>query len=94
MRFHLGGRDGMIEIHEKELVTFQFHDSLPSDEALFEQFCAVEGDSGAADPMAIDYSNHTRNLENFLTAIEEDRPSLVDAAEAWKSLAVIRAVYK
>ena len=94
MRFHLGGRDGTIEIHEKELVTFQFRESLPSDEVLIKQFGATEGDGGASDPMAIDYSNHTRNIEDFLAAIEEDRPSLVDAGEAWKSLAVIRAAYE
>lgn len=94
MRFHVGGRDGTIEIHEKELVTFAFRNEEPGDAELRQRFGKAVGAGGAADPMAIDYSNHTRNIEDFLAAIEADRPSAVDANEAWKALAVIRAVYE
>lgn len=94
MRFHVGGRDGTIEIHEQELVTWAFRDELPDDENVRKLFGDKAGAGGAADPMAIDYSNHTRNLADFLAAVEEDRPSAVDAGEAWKALAVIRAIYE
>lgn len=93
MRFHVGGRDGTIEIHEQELVTWSFREEKPDDEATRERFGGKTGAGGAADPMAIDYSNHTRNIADFLTAIDEGRPSAVDTAEAWKSLAVIRSIY-
>lgn len=93
MRFHLGGRDGTIEIHEQELVTWAFRDEQPDDETTRERFGSKKGKGGGADPMAIDYSNHTRNIADFLTAIDEGRPSAVSAAEAWKALAVIRAIY-
>ncbi|MEQ8848854.1 Gfo/Idh/MocA family oxidoreductase [Botrimarina sp.] len=94
MRFHLGGRDGTIELHEKELVTFAFRDERAEDKQLLERYGKAVGAGGAADPMAIDYSNHTRNLADFLAAIDEGRPSSVSAAEAWKALALIRAVYE
>lgn len=94
MRFHLGGRDGTIELHEKELVTFAFREELPADKELLQKFGNAAGAGGAADPMAIDYSNHTRNLADFLTAIDTGSPSSVSAAEAWKALAVIRAIYE
>jgi UDP-N-acetyl-2-amino-2-deoxyglucuronate dehydrogenase len=94
MRFHLGGRDGTIEIHEQELVTWRFRDEQPNDAATRDRFAGKKGVGGGADPMAIDYSNHTRNIADFLTAIDEGRPSAVSGAEAWKSLAVIRAIYE
>ena len=94
MRFHLGGRDGTIEIHEQELVTWAFRQEQPGDDATRARFGDKAGAGGAADPMAIDYSNHTRNLADFLASIDEGRPSAIDAAEAWKSLAVIRAIYE
>ncbi|MEO1497709.1 MAG: Gfo/Idh/MocA family oxidoreductase [Planctomycetota bacterium] len=93
VRFHVGGRDGSIEVHEDELVTWRFRDETAEDEATRERFGGATAEGGAADPMAIDYSKHTRNIEDFLRALDEDRPSLVEPEEAWKSLAIIRAVY-
>ncbi|QDU88250.1 putative oxidoreductase YcjS [Pirellulimonas nuda] len=93
MRMHAGGRDGTIEIHEEELVTWRFREELPEDEATRTRFGDARGAGGGADPMAINYSNHTRNLADFLSAIDEGRPSLIGAAEACKSLAIIRAIY-
>ena len=94
MRFHLGGRDGTIEIQEKEIVTWAFRDERPGDAELRKRYAKAAGAGGASDPLAIDASNHTRNLADFLASIDEDRPSIVDAAEAWKALAVVRAVYE
>lgn len=94
MRVHLGGRDGTIEIHEQELVTWAFRDEGPDDAGMRDHFAGKKGAGGAADPMAIDYSNHTRNIADFLRAIDEKRPSAVSGAEAWKALAVIRALYE
>lgn len=93
MRFHVGGRDGSIEIQEQELVTWRFREETSADADTLNRFGKQSGTGGAADPMAIDYSNHTRNLQDFLTALDEGRPSSIDAAEAWKALAVITAIY-
>lgn len=93
MRFHVGGRDGTIEIHEQELITWAFREEKPADEAIKAEFGDKSGKGGGADPMAIDYSNHTRNIADFLESIDAGRSSAVSAAEAWKSLAVIRAIY-
>ncbi|QDT67505.1 putative oxidoreductase YcjS [Planctomycetes bacterium MalM25] len=93
MRVHVGGRDGTIEIHEQELITWAFRDERSDDDAVRKEFGDKAGAGGAADPMAIDYSNHTRNLADFLAAVDADRPSSIDVGEAWKALAVIRAIY-
>jgi predicted dehydrogenase len=94
MRVHLAGRDGTIEVHEKELVTWRFRDESPDDAATRARFARGDGAGGAADPMAIDYSNHTRNLDDFLRSIAAGKPSAVEPEEAWKALAIVRAVYE
>ena len=94
MRFHLGGRDGTIEVHEKELFTWSFRNEESHDQDVRDTFGDKAGAGGAADPMAIDYSNHTRNLADFLKSIDEGRPSRVDGTESWKAVALIRAVYE
>ena len=74
MRFHLGGRDGTIEIHEKEVVTWAFREEKPSDDEIRAKFGDAADAGGAADPMAIDYSNHTRNIADFLASIRRGPP--------------------
>ncbi|MGL4512775.1 MAG: Gfo/Idh/MocA family protein [Lacipirellulaceae bacterium] len=94
VRFHVGGRDGTIEVHEDRLVTWRFRDESEADEALRERFGEIRGAGGAADPMAIDDTKHRRNIEDFLQAIDEERPATVEPEEAFKSLAIIRAAYE
>ena len=48
----------------------------------------------AADPMAIDYSLHTHNIEAFVGAIEAGEKPEIDGIEARKAMAIIEAVYE
>ena len=93
-RIHFAGRDGTAEVHEDQLVTWRFRDELESDQQLRRRFGKTSEVGGAADPLAIGYSNHTRNIEDFLAAIAGERPLQVTAAAACESLAVIRAIYE
>ena len=92
-RLHFAGRNGTAEVHEQELVTWRFRDESEADDAIRKQYGGHSDAGGAADPMAIDYSNHTRNIEDFLAAIEQGRTSSVSADDACKSLAIIRGIY-
>lgn len=93
-RMHVGGRDGTAEVHEESLVTWQFRNETAADEAIRNQFVGAKSSGGgASDPMAIDYANHTRNIADFLEAIEQGRSPLIDGHEARKSLAIIEAIY-
>ncbi|MFB6173321.1 MAG: Gfo/Idh/MocA family oxidoreductase, partial [Halobacteriales archaeon] len=92
-RIQVAGRDGTAEIREDELVTWQFREEREGDPAIREEFTETETGGGAADPMAIDYSNHTRNIRAFLEAIEADEPFMLDAREARKAVAVVTAAY-
>ncbi|MEM1063115.1 MAG: Gfo/Idh/MocA family oxidoreductase [Planctomycetota bacterium] len=94
MRCHIAGRDGTIEVHEKQVVTWRFRDEGPDDEEFRKVHGPGDGHGGAADPLAIDYSNHTRNIADFLAAIDSGEPSGVEADQAWQAVALIRAIYE
>lgn len=55
---------------------------------------AKKGDSGASDPLAIDYQFHKHQIQDLIQAIEEDREPLVNGEEARKSLEIIQAIYR
>ena len=93
-RLQIAGRDGTAEIEEDELVTWQFRDDDPEDEAVRRQFTETETGGGAADPMDIDYTNHRRNIEAFLESVANDDPFMLDGVEARKAVAIIEAIYE
>lgn len=93
-RVQVAGRDGTAELLEDELVTWQFREEAPEDEAIRERFTASATSGGAADPMDVDVSNHRRNIEAFLEARTNDEPFVLDAREARKAVAIVEAVYE
>ena len=94
-RFLFGGRDGTAEILEEQLVTWQFRGAASDDDATRARFGGTSSTSGgAADPMAINYSCHTRNVESFLEALRTGGVPALDGAEGRKAVAIIEACYK
>ena len=93
-RFLFGGRDGTAEVLEEQLVAWQFRTAAPDDEDIRRRFGAASGTSGgAADPMAINYSCHTRNFADFIAAIRDGRRPALDGHEGRKAVAIIEACY-
>jgi len=94
-RILVGGRDGTAEVLEEQLVTWQFRTDAPDDAATRERLGGSSSTSGgAADPMAINYACHTRNFEDFLSAIQEGRRPPLDGLEGRKAVAIVEACYK
>ncbi|MFM8496361.1 MAG: Gfo/Idh/MocA family protein [Planctomycetia bacterium] len=94
-RFLFGGRDGTAEILEEQLVTWQFRAEGADDAAIRDRFGGTSSTSGgAADPMAINYSCHTRNFESFLDAVRAGRRPALDGHEGRKAVAIIEACYR
>jgi len=94
-RFLFGGRDGTAEILEEQLVTWRFRAEGADDASIRDRFGGTSGTSGgAADPMAINYSCHTRNFEAFLDAVKAGRRPALDGREGRKAVAIIEACYK
>ncbi|MEO1992978.1 MAG: Gfo/Idh/MocA family oxidoreductase [Pirellulales bacterium] len=94
-RFLFGGRDGTAEILEEQLLSWQFRTELPQDVTI-RQTLGEESSTtgGAADPMAINYSCHTRNFEDFIQAIQSGSKPALDGYEGRKAVAIIEACYK
>jgi len=94
-RFLFGGRDGTAEILEEQLTTWRFRVEATDDAATRDRFGGTSGTSGgAADPMAINYSCHTRNFESFLDAVRAGRRPALDGHEGRKAVAIIEACYR
>jgi predicted dehydrogenase len=94
-RFLIGGRDGTAEILEEQLTAWRFRGEAADDDAIRSRFGGSSGTSGgAADPMAINYSCHTRNIEAFLDAVRAGRRPELDGREGRKAVAIVEACYR
>jgi predicted dehydrogenase len=93
-RVQIGGRDGLAETLEDELVTWQFREPTDEDDRIRSEFGKQsETSGGASDPMAIDYVNHRRNIAAFLDAVGGSDEFMLDGGEARKAVAILEAIY-
>lgn len=95
-RLQFAGRDGFTEILEQQLLTWQFRDAAEEDDKIRSKFSAASAtEGGASDPLAIDYTQHTRNIAAFLDALQQGGPPLMlSGHEARKAVAIIEAIYE
>lgn len=59
-----------------------------------EKIAAEDKGDPSADPLALDYQNHRRQLADFLDAVRKGRPPMVDVKEARKSVEIVLGIYK
>ena len=88
------GSKGTLQQVDENLSIWDFAEKHPVDESIIRKYQNSPSTRGAADPMAISYINHTRNLEAFLTAIDSKQPFEIDGPEARKAVAIIQAIYE
>lgn len=93
-RLRVAGRHGTAEVAEDELVRWAFRDEHPDDEKIRQAFSEETASSGSADPMAIDYAKHTRNIEAFLDWVDHDAEFALTGREARTAVAIIEAIYE
>jgi predicted dehydrogenase len=93
-RIEICGTKGSMVLEEETLKTWEFAETAPGDEEIRKKHGAgADSGGGASDPAAISFQGHRRQFEEFLTALEEGRPPLVDGLEAKKSVEIIQAIY-
>lgn len=89
------GDRGSAVIEQEDVLRWDFSPETPDDAAVRAKFAAKVGASGgAADPKAISYEYHRRQLADFVEAVNANRPPAVDGREGRKAVAVIRAIYE
>ena len=91
-RLELHGTRGTIILEEGQIIAWKLQDADPNEEARMLNLETGTG-SGAADPKAIGTELHRRQVADMVDAIRNGRPPAVDAAEARKSVEIIRAIY-
>jgi predicted dehydrogenase len=92
-RVELHGDRGTIVLEEGRIVVWKLQDAAPGEE---EAMLALEkaGGSGAADPMAIGFEKHRRQIVDLIEAIRTGRPPAIQGAEARRSVELVRAIYR
>ena len=91
-RTEIHGDAGSARVEQDDVTLWEFAHPLPSDAAL--QAARSAPNSGASDPRAISHAGHRDQLIDFLRAIDEGRPALIDGREGRKAVEIIRAIYK
>jgi predicted dehydrogenase len=94
-KLEISGNKGTITLEDEDIIRWEFDPELPEDAKIREQFAETRsGGGGAADPRAISHENHRLQMQNFINAIENGTPHLVDGREGRKAVEIILAIYK
>jgi predicted dehydrogenase len=89
------GDRGSAVIEQEDVLRWDFTPPTPEDEKVKERFAAKVGASGgAADPKAISFEGHRRQLADFVDAVQGNRPPMVDGREGKKAVDLICAIYE
>ncbi len=88
-RLEIHGTQGSARIEGDQLVLFEVTEE--GNQPIQKE---IMGETGASDPMAIDYKSHKRQIVDMIEAIEEDREPLVNGEEGKKALELILAIYE
>ena len=92
-RLELYGTGGAIQLEGESVVRWQLTDPAGAKVQPLPPGGGAAAGAGA-DPRAISLSGHTGLYRDFIQALRDDRPPLVDGAEGRRSLAAVLAVYQ
>ena len=94
-RLELSGDRGTVMMEDDRIVRLDLADrAAEAEELLAELGKASSVGGGASDPLAIDYTGHKLQFQDFVDAIRAGRPPLVHGREARQAVALILAIYR
>jgi UDP-N-acetyl-2-amino-2-deoxyglucuronate dehydrogenase len=94
-KIEIHGTKGTAVVEEDEIQKWEFAKKSPRDRSITEKYGkGTSGGGGAADPAAISFEGHARQLKDFIRAVQEGTKPLVDGEEGRKSVEIILAIYK
>lgn len=94
-RVQLSGTEGSVFLADEAFETWDFMHETQADEQVRAQFMqGADAGLGANDPNAINFTQHQRNFEEVVNAIQQGREPCTGASEARKSVELIQAIYK
>lgn len=89
------GDKGSAVIEQDDLLRWEFNPEASHDADIRARFAIKTGASGgSSNPAAISHIGHTRQLTDFVQAIESGREPLVDGREGRKAVEIILGIYQ
>ncbi len=93
-RLEITGTKGTVIMEENSLKVWQFAQEAEGDDEIILKYGKIEGGGGVADPAAIQFQPHARNIAAFIDSVEKCEPFEIDGIEARKSVEIILAMYQ
>jgi predicted dehydrogenase len=94
-RIEISGERGTVVLTEDRITEWSFAEPTKLDAPAKKLYSSdSSGTGGAADPMAINFSGHKAQFENFIDALNTGNRPLVDGVEGRKTLEVVLAIYR
>jgi predicted dehydrogenase len=89
------GDHGTVVIEQEDVLRWDLTPQTPEDRLIKERFAQKSGASGgASNPAAISHIGHTRQLTDFVRAVETGAAPAVDGREGRKAVEIILAIYR
>ena len=92
-RIEICGENGSAVMEDDDIARWEFRVARPDDDRIRAARETSAKGSGAADPMAINFEGHRRQIQDFIDGIREQRPFFIEGSEARKAVALVRAIY-
>jgi predicted dehydrogenase len=90
-RMEIYGTRGGVQVEGDTLMHWWSEASLPQGESSLAQPASA---GAGADPRGISTAGHIAIISDFIQALHENRPPLVDGAEGRRSLAIVISIYQ
>jgi len=93
-RIELCGERGSIALEDDRIARWGFRVSAPGDDEIRSAPRADALGSGADSPGAISIEGHVRQLQDFVTALRDNRPLAVEGRDGRRAVALVNAIYE
>lgn len=94
-RMEVIGTEGTAIVEENDLLTWEFQHPTEEDAVVREKFGGQQiSKGGVADPAAISFLGHQKQIEDFIRAIESGQDPQINGEEGRKAVAIIEAIYE
>jgi predicted dehydrogenase len=93
-KLEIMGTAGTVVIEDNDIRQWQFEKEAEEDSVLRISKSADPSKGGFADPKAISYLGHQKQMEDMIEAIKLGRSPLIDGIEGRKSVEIVLAIYR